>query len=527
MSTTDIQSRVEAIAAQYDIPKEKFKRVEREGRIHDERLQTKAIGYLGDAWIRFRKDKSAVVAFCLILLLALFAVIIPIFSSYTVNFRDPYYRNILPRAGLFQNAGFWDGGKRLTQNEAGYQYLNAIGQETGKPAVMKVYDEFTDAQGQKHYKLRVDTYYQIGFVYQNLSESEYLALQAYQNETGIQVIYPLAKTHNKNAESYINGNDGANFWYLLQDEGRNTDGAAVLDENGNYIPNYITSSNPKAANYDSLRIEGDGENGVWYTYAFPQGRQGNYYKVRVDYEEYFNYQNHFYPSFLFGTNVHGQDIFTCLAIAARFSLLLAITVASINFVLGMIYGSIAGYYGGWVDMIMERISDILASVPFIVVATLFQLHLADKVGPVVSLLFAYILKGWVGTAATVRTQFYRFKGHEYVLAARTLGASDKRLIFKHIFPNSLGTIVTGAVMTIPGVIFSESMLSYLHIINLDTHRTLTSIGTMLSQGQAQLQTFPHEILFPAIFIAILEISFNLFGNGLRDALNPSLRGADS
>ena len=207
--------------------------------------------------------------------------------------------------------------------------------------------------------------------------------------------------------------------------------------------------------------------------------------------------------------------------------MLAISVAVINFIIGAVYGSAAGYYGGWVDMLLERISDVLASVPFIVVVTLFQLHLADKVGPVVSLLFAFILTGWVGTAARVRTQFYRFKGQEYVLAARTLGASDKRLIFKHIFPNSMGTIVTGAVMTIPGVIFSESMLSYLHIINFDTSRTVTSIGTMLAQGQANMGDYPHEILFPALFIAILEISFNLFGNGLRDALNPSLRGVDN
>ena len=114
-----------------------------------------------------------------------------------------------------------------------------------------------------------------------------------------------------------------------------------------------------------------------------------------------------------------------------------------------------------------------------------------------------------------------------MLAARTLGARDRRIIFKHIFPNSLGTIVTGAVMTIPGVIFSESMLSYLHIINLDTSSTVTSIGTMLANGNGYLNTYPHIIMFPAIFIAILEISFNLFGNGLRDALNPSLRGADN
>ena len=141
------------------------------------------------------------------------------------------------------------------------------------------------------------------------------------------------------------------------------------------------------------------------------------------------------------------------------------------------------------------------------------------------LLFAFISTGWVNEAASVRMQFYRFKGQEYVLAARPLGAKDRRLIFKHIFPNALGTIITGSVLSIPGVIFTESMLSYLHIINLETS-ALTSIGTMLSNGQGYLSTFPHIILFPALFISILEISFNLFGNGLRDAFNPSLRGAD-
>ncbi|MBQ6125233.1 MAG: ABC transporter permease, partial [Spirochaetales bacterium] len=125
----------------------------------------------------------------------------------------------------------------------------------------------------------------------------------------------------------------------------------------------------------------------------------------------------------------------------------------------------------------------------------------------------------------VRTQFYRFKNSEYVLAARTLGARDSRLIFRHVLPNSLGTIITGTVLIIPGVIFSESMLTYLGIVNLETSG-LTSIGTMLSNGQAYLSTYPHIIMFPAVFISLLEISFNLFGNGLRDAFNPSLRGAE-
>ena len=192
---------------------------------------------------------------------------------------------------------------------------------------------------------------------------------------------------------------------------------------------------------------------------------------------------------------------------------------------GILFGAIAGYYGGAVDMLMERFSDILSRVPFMVVATLFQLHLAKKVGVVPSLLFAFVLTGWIGTASTVRMQFYRFKGQEYILAARTLGASDARLMFKHIFPNSLGTIITSSVLVIPGVLFSESTLTYLGIVNLDSS-TMTSIGTMLANGRQFLSSYPHIIFFPALFISLLEISFNLFGNGLRDAFNPALRGSD-
>ncbi|MBQ2804982.1 MAG: ABC transporter permease, partial [Clostridia bacterium] len=135
------------------------------------------------------------------------------------------------------------------------------------------------------------------------------------------------------------------------------------------------------------------------------------------------------------------------------------------------------------------------------------------------------LTGWIGMASRVRMQFYRFKNQEYVLAARTLGASDWRIIWKHIFPNSLGTIITGSILVIPGVIFSETSLSYLGIINLDS-ATMSSVGTMLSLGQKVMTSSPHVVLFPALFIALLEISFNLFGNGLRDAFNPSLRGSE-
>jgi oligopeptide transport system permease protein len=174
---------------------------------------------------------------------------------------------------------------------------------------------------------------------------------------------------------------------------------------------------------------------------------------------------------------------------------------------------------------MERISDILYDMPFIVVATLFQIHFSAKVGAVPCLIFAYILTGWISTASRVRTQFYRFKNQEYVMAARTLGAKDRRIIWKHIFPNTLGTIITSCALVIPGVILSESMLSFLGIVKLGS-ASATSLGTLLSDASGIWTNYPHLMLCPALVISLLMICFNLFSNGLRDAFNPALRGVE-
>ncbi|MBR3618050.1 MAG: ABC transporter permease, partial [Acholeplasmatales bacterium] len=126
------------------------------------------------------------------------------------------------------------------------------------------------------------------------------------------------------------------------------------------------------------------------------------------------------------------------------------------------------------------------------------------------------------TAGRTRTQFYRFKGREYVLASRTLGASDMRLIFKHILPNGMGTIITSAVLMIPSVIFSESTLAYLRLGLTD----LASFGVLLANNQQYISIYPNLIVFPAVIMSLMMISFNLFGNGLRDAFNPSLKGGE-
>jgi len=165
--------------------------------------------------------------------------------------------------------------------------------------------------------------------------------------------------------------------------------------------------------------------------------------------------------------------------------------------------------------------------PLYIIVVLFQLHLVNtgKASVLGGLLMAFCVTGWIGTASLVRTQFYRFKNQEYILAARTLGAKDLRLMFRHIFPNAIGTIITSSVFAIPSVIMSESTFSYLGIVNLNSRNTV-SLGTMMADGKEFLSEFPHILLIPAAVIALMMIAFNLFGNGLRDAFNPSLRGAD-
>ncbi len=258
------------------------------------------------------------------------------------------------------------------------------------------------------------------------------------------------------------------------------------------------------------------------------GAGGKNLTVRVLYYNYYQYLNDKEPIFLFGADAQGYDIFVRLAYGARLSFVLSIIVVILNLAVGIVYGSIQGYYGGKVDMIMLYITQILGGVPTIILVTLFKMHFVDtgKISQLTALILAFAALGWTADASAVRMQFYRFKHQEYVLAARTLGASDFRLIFKHIFPNAIGTLITGWAFVIPGVIGSETFYSYLGIINFNG-TDMTSIGTMLANGQtAGIDRFPHIVLFPALILGLLMIAFNLFGNGLRDAFNPSLRGSE-
>ena len=518
-----------------NIPVEKFQFATRNDLLHDSKFETKPVSYFQGAFKRFSKNKGAVVGGIVIAFLVLFAILAPFFTPFKPAYYDMVYAYVTPKWDLFADNGidFWDGSKMKNTNQIGYLKDLALQNETGREIIKS---EVVISEDGSTYSYRYDTYYGVGFgKYKIISPEEFKDIQRYQNETGRQVLYPVVKV--KERPTLEKNKYDANIYYKVENEKASTI-RPKLDKEGNIVNNYwkyeVGDESSLIPEYNSLRIEGENgveEKGKNYYYAYGRVVDGGI-EVRAEYFEYYTYQHTQVikdgigePMFLFGTTETGKDIFACLAYGARFSFVFATLVAAMNFIVGVIWGSISGYYGGKIDLFMERFSEILGAVPTMIVITLLKYHMGTSSQALV-LFIAFFATGWIGMAGRTRMQFYRFKNQEYVLAARTLGARDGRIMFKHIFPNGLGTIVTSVALVIPAMIYSETSLSYLGIINLEAGNT-TSVGTLIAAGQRSITANAGYVaLFPCMFLVLLMLSFNLFGNGLRDAFNPSLRGTE-
>ena len=220
---------------------------------------------------------------------------------------------------------------------------------------------------------------------------------------------------------------------------------------------------------------------------------------------------------LFGTDELGRDLFVRVWIGARISLLIGLVGAFIELVIGTIYGGISGFKGGTVDNLMMRVVDILWSIPEVVIMIL----LIMVMGPgLLTVILAISALHWLPMARIVRGQILQIKEQEFVLAAKTLGASPSRLIGKHLIPNVVGPIIVRLTFSIPGAIFFEAFLSF---IGMGVPQPLASWGTLAATGQRAIMAQPHLLLFPSAAISLAILSFNMLGDGLRDALDPRLR----
>jgi oligopeptide transport system permease protein len=238
------------------------------------------------------------------------------------------------------------------------------------------------------------------------------------------------------------------------------------------------------------------------------------------YDQYGNdvYKNkNIKENFWFGTDDLGRDIFTRTWEGARVSILIGLLAAGIDMILGVTFGGISGFYGGRVDTIMQRFAEILMGIPYLIVVILFILVFENP--GILSIALAMVITGWVSMSRIVRGQMLKLKNQEFVLASRTLGATNTQLIAKHLIPNIMGPIIVMMMFTIPNAIFAEAFLSF---IGLGIRPPFASLGSLVSEGFKSLQTFPHMMIIPAIVISLLILSFNLIADGLRDALDPKM-----
>jgi oligopeptide transport system permease protein len=220
--------------------------------------------------------------------------------------------------------------------------------------------------------------------------------------------------------------------------------------------------------------------------------------------------------FWFGTDELGRDLFTRCWWGARISFFVGITASLIDLVIGVLYGSIAAFCGRRIEEWMMRFADVLYSIPYLLVVILLMVVIGSGI---TTIIIALTITGWINMARIVRAQVLQVKTQDFITAAVALGASPRRILFKHLLPNILGTVLVTLTLTIPSAIFAEAFLSFL---GLGVQAPIASLGTMANDGLSALRYYPWRLFFPATLISIAMLCFNILGDGLRDILDPRL-----
>lgn len=245
-----------------------------------------------------------------------------------------------------------------------------------------------------------------------------------------------------------------------------------------------------------------------FSFVGPYLNDDNYWKQNIDQSNQSHIHDHY-----FGTDHLGRDLWQRTWYGAKVSLLIAFLATLFDVLLGVTIGSLSGYFGGRMDLFLQRVMEILYSIPSLIIIILMLIWLEPGILPIA---IALSITGWIPMARIVRAQILKLKAEEFIIAARSLGASHKRILWKHLYPNMIGPLIVSITFTIPSAIFFEAFLSF---IGLGLRPPEASLGILVSDGYHFLALYPYQLFWPALVLSMMILAFHLLGDGIRDMLD--------
>lgn len=441
------------------------------------RVTRPSLSYWQDAWIRLRKNTRALISFYIIIFLLLFTVFGPLIWRIDPGLQDLDAVSQAPSSGhdalIVANPGNWPG-VHVTplagSNEDLLPGATAAIRLVGEATTQYVRLSWDPVPGARSY-----------LVYRNNHEPE--------NPQDLG--FPLGFTLTPDQVSWEDRLqlEPLAYWYTI----------------------IATNGLDESPQRTSLRVE------LAYAISERQARERGFQAPAGSVVTL--------PAHPFGTDHLGRDVLARIMFGARVSLFIGIFAPLFYVLVGTVYGGISGYMGGKTDMLMMRFADFVIALPFLLFMILFRI--AFGIGPgesgILPLLLALVILRWPDTARIVRGQVMQIRGEAYVQAARMLGAPASYLISRHMIPNTMGPILVTLTFAVPMAIFTEAFLSF---IGMGVAPPTPSWGSMSNEGTRTMLSSPHELLFPALFISITVLAFNLFGDGLRDALDSRMRSRE-